>query len=161
MAEDKTTAAEQEQHVQVRMVCTGKDKGGGGQAVWLLRMVQPDGELGGEKVYRVKTFPTMRAGHVYTVDATTPAATQVYSKTEKWERPWDDTAQRVAWEAQARAFDAGQVAARQRKREETRNMIAETLEPLRAAYRKTNFQNRTALAALVLYYLEHGELPED
>lgn len=111
--------------------------------------VGEDGELGPEEVYSAKPLLRKPIGAVYVIEAT---ATSIRPTTARYLRQYHDRDKVMTWQAEARAQEIIEQAARDEKKGATPAAL-KALEPLRRLYARTNHLNRLAIEVQVLAYL--------
>lgn len=153
-------SAQQPEVIEVTGVARRYVYAAGGKVAVELYLLDEQGRIDKKqvKLYLASKFAA-KPGYVYTWKISDDG-TSYYPKSVTFVRSWGDPKEQAAWYAEARAFQVAADTARIAKQETTRNLIEEQLAPLREAYWATNHQGRIALKALVLHYLEHGQLPK-
>lgn len=151
----------EEGRVLITMVAVGRFILTSGKAAVSFKEVNTDGSLGPDRAYLHSKHMNPAIGGVYTIEADAADPKTVFTGTIVYVRQWPDEQKRLEWHVAARAFDAQLSAAKLARKEKERNLIMETLEPLRRVYKNTNYQTRTALEILVLTYLRTGRIEED
>lgn len=137
---------------RIVLVCTGKIHLNAGGVALVFREVTEDGRAGPERVYNRKNLERIRVGAVYDVEVNPEVPTQIFVDTLRWLRLWDKS-EAALWQLAADAFDTCELAARQERKENSRKLPVEILEPIRKLYWATNAAGRLAIEIRVLAYL--------
>lgn len=146
-----------EDGILVRLVLTGYQHSTANKVATVFRVVHEDQTLGDTRLYAGRGVPS-EVGSIWTVQASPQKPSAVYVGTFTYAGIWPDAAARLAWQTAARIFTMQDRALKEGKKERTRNLLQDTLAPVRTLYLKTNYQNRAALELLVLHYLRTGEV---
>lgn len=144
----------------LRLVLTSYTYTAAHKTASVFRVVEDDATLGDTRVYTGKGIPT-EVGSMWTVQALRVTPSTIYATTFTYAGLWPDAAARLAWQVAARTFTLQDRARKEGKKERTRNLLQDTMAPLRTLYLKTNYQNRAALELLVLHYLRTGEVLDE
>lgn len=104
------------------------------------------------KVYNQKSIKCHLPGTVYQIEAHEGGKT-IYPGTARFVGPWKHEAQRLKWQMVHRAFLNEQQAKAIEKKESTKNLLAEALEPVKELYHRLPHARRQGLLAAVLYYI--------
>lgn len=105
-----------------------------------------------------------RPGGVYSYELDAEDESSIYPATQKYIRFWGseegspEEAETVEWQALHDAANIADRARKRQKKETSRNLIQERLEPIRAAYHKSVGWERKALIAEVVAYITRGSL---
>lgn len=156
---DANTGSEPQLGPTMRVVIIGKRLMQNGQLVWRLDTLGEDDFRKQEMFFKLKQ--SLVIGGIYTVATVPNRPGSVYPQTLKFLARWPDQKDVLDWEAQSRANELQEYSFKQAKKEATRNLIRETLGPIRRAYVRTNYKTQLALEVLVLSYLRTGTLPEE
>lgn len=156
MEETKDTALKS----RITLVCTGKTHLKAGEVGLVFRTVDGDGGTGRERIYSHKNLKTVRVGAVYDVDTDPEDQTAIHTNSLRWIRLWENQNEAAAWQVAADAFDTRELAARQERKETSRKLPVELLEPIREQYWATNAAGRLAIEVRVLAYLRRVTLSQ-
>lgn len=147
----------------IRMVCIGPCYVGKRKLGLAFRGVVAGGELVGDEVcFASKTFPGARAGEICTVRASggiDDEHLQVYTATTKWHGRHPDAEQVLEWVAKANAFHNAHAANDTLRDERKRNILAESIEPLRRIYAKLPAPQQRGLETAILMALRIKTIP--
>jgi hypothetical protein len=139
----------------LRMVCVGKDMGAGKTPCWLLQALSESNALAEKPPILLPTKDLKQIGVGEIIELKMEGSTY-WPNTARHVGTWKDEAQRLEWQAAARAWDSARRVEKETENEKRRILLKEHLEPLRGLYKKLPMLQAVSLLAEVIYYMETG-----